>query len=232
MALRSTSITNYATGSTVAVPVPTGAASGDIVVVDVWLESTSVTPTGPAGFTLEASKTITASPANVSLHRFWKRLTGSDTGTYSFTLSAPLNYSAVAAAMTGRASSGSPFGTGGAATATAGSSPGFTTPPAISAASAAAGADALLGISGYDYGDDPTITVTGFTRAVANGDSVYLFTAANISSGAPGSITPAGPSDGYVEILSIMPLDTGGGSSFAASRPRIVNQALTRAAYY
>lgn len=232
MAVRSTSFANYTTASTASITVPSGAASGDIVVVDLWVESSAENPTPPAGFTQEATKSISISGVSASLHRYWKRLTGSDTGTYSFTLSGSLPYMATAAAMTGRASSGSPFGTGGAASSTFGIAGSRSAPGAVSAASAAAAADALLAISGYDFGDDPTVVATGFTRQVANGDGQYLFVNLNMSSGAPGSVTPGGPSDAYIEILSILPLDTGGGGPAAVIPDRRHSQAKRRASNY
>jgi len=66
--------------------VPTGASAGDIVVVVLsrWTNSTAIT--APADFadwgtTYGAG---TGGPSNANLHIFWKRLTGADTGTYTF----------------------------------------------------------------------------------------------------------------------------------------------------
>lgn len=69
---------------TVAIPVPSGASAGDIVVayVGTWNSLSVVSP--PSGFTLIAAiDSGGGSPTRVLV--YWKRLTGSDAGTYDFT---------------------------------------------------------------------------------------------------------------------------------------------------
>src|SRR4051812_32069845 len=75
------------TRTTSAVPVPAGVASGKVVLVHLYTEiSSAITP--PTGFTeLTFSPTPqTSGPHPLTRQRvFWKRATGADTGTYSFT---------------------------------------------------------------------------------------------------------------------------------------------------
>lgn len=69
--------------------VPTGAASGDIAVafLESW-EGTAATPTitPPAGFTQKGSTWASGDGLAIN-SAWWKRLTGADSGTYSFTVS-------------------------------------------------------------------------------------------------------------------------------------------------
>ena len=85
MAFRSSSGIAPGNGNNAAVPVPAGAAAGDIAVVAIYKESTSaITP--PAGFTVKATL-ATSATARGSLHVYWKRLTAADAGSYTFTWS-------------------------------------------------------------------------------------------------------------------------------------------------
>lgn len=69
---------------TVAIPVPSGASAGDIVVayVGTWNSLSVVSP--PSGFTLIAA-IDSGGGAPTRVLAYWKRLTGSDAGTYDFT---------------------------------------------------------------------------------------------------------------------------------------------------
>jgi hypothetical protein len=77
------SILNYGPHSTTSVPVPTGAASGHIAIVDLYSETGTVTSV-PTGFTLEATVVQASNSPPWTHRRYWKRLTGADTGTYDF----------------------------------------------------------------------------------------------------------------------------------------------------
>lgn len=64
--------------------VPAGAQADDVAIVflDLWQTATTITP--PAGFTLLTGFPTTGG-SGVRNYVYWKRLTGADTGTYSFT---------------------------------------------------------------------------------------------------------------------------------------------------
>lgn len=87
VAFRSSSNTgNDADTGTRAPAVPTGAAAGDIVVVVLSRWTTTTAITAPAGFT-DWGTTYgagTGGAGNANIHIFWKRLSGADAGTYSF----------------------------------------------------------------------------------------------------------------------------------------------------
>jgi hypothetical protein len=87
VAFRSSSNTGNDASTTSRAPaVPAGAAAGDVVVVVLtrWTSDSAITaPSGFAdwGTTYPAG---TGGNTNANVHIFWKRLTGADTGTYSF----------------------------------------------------------------------------------------------------------------------------------------------------
>lgn len=113
MAFRSSSSLTPGGVNGAAVPVPSGAASGDIAVVGIYIEDT-VTITPPSGFTLK-SDLATSPVAHGRLAVYWKRLTAADTGTYSFTWTGTPWRGAACALFSGRIASGDPFdGTVGA----------------------------------------------------------------------------------------------------------------------
>jgi peptidoglycan hydrolase-like protein with peptidoglycan-binding domain len=106
---RSTGAGVLGTGTSAAVPVPAGAAVDDIVWVSLYLESTDVV-TPPAGFTLKLNVGA-SSLTRGRIDTYWKRLTGSDTGTYTFTWTNSSVYEGVASAHTGIVRFGDPFET-------------------------------------------------------------------------------------------------------------------------
>lgn len=101
------------TGTSAAVPVPSGIAANVIVTVAVYVENatdaTAVFTSGAAaGFALvpltaggTADTGITNGALRGRLLNFWKRASAADTGTYSFTWTTSSPYEAVAVAHTG-----------------------------------------------------------------------------------------------------------------------------------
>lgn len=107
MAYRSSSIVSLATAASVAPTVPTGTAANDIVVVCVYIENNTKTITPPSGFTQKyGPDSITAEHHT---YWFWKRPTGSDTGSYTFSWTGAEPCQAVAVAFSGRITTGDPF---------------------------------------------------------------------------------------------------------------------------
>ncbi|RYP85914.1 hypothetical protein EKO23_11460, partial [Nocardioides guangzhouensis] len=93
----------YATAANV--PVPSGAAAGDIVVASIATWGGAPAITAPAGFTLKA--TYTGGTDTVRI--YWKRLTAADTGSYQFTWSGGRWSSGHAIAVSGGPSTGDPI---------------------------------------------------------------------------------------------------------------------------
>lgn len=92
VAFRSSSNTgNDANTTTKSPAVPTGAATDDVMVAVVsrWTNTGAFT-TIPAGFT-DWGTTYTSGDGQANLHIFWKRLTGADTGTYTWAWTAGSN---------------------------------------------------------------------------------------------------------------------------------------------
>lgn len=103
------------TTGTPAFAVPASVASGDIIVVYAFIDNAATTISAlPTGFAQ-----CTASPRTVNsggteshvLMAAWKRATGADTGTYSFTLSGSTFVYGQATRYTGAVSSGNPWDT-------------------------------------------------------------------------------------------------------------------------
>lgn len=92
-------------------PVPSGVAADDVVVVTAFVDSTT-TVTGLApGFANAPFSPVTnnAPSGNHMLYVLWKRASGTDTGTYDFTLSGPAFRSVEAIRYTGCVTSGDPW---------------------------------------------------------------------------------------------------------------------------
>lgn len=92
--------------SSINVPVPTGAAAGDIALVSVsrW-ESTNPAITAPSGFT-EITQVVSG-PDKIAI--YWKRLTGADSGNYTFSWSGSQWALGQAMLATGVVASGDPI---------------------------------------------------------------------------------------------------------------------------
>lgn len=97
-------------GTTCNVPVPAGVASGHIILVMLYVETTqAVTP--PSGFTEAPDSPVVVTGAHAhDLRVYWKRASGADSGNYAFTIAAGLAWRmGVALRFTGCVASGVPF---------------------------------------------------------------------------------------------------------------------------
>lgn len=103
----STTAATDAYGSTCAVPVPAGAAAGDIAVVGLvrW-EASNPAVTPPTGFT----QITQAVNGNEKLALFWKRLTAADSGTYTFSWTGSQYAGGQCVLITGGLATGDPVG--------------------------------------------------------------------------------------------------------------------------
>lgn len=191
-----------ASRTTAPIPVPTGAAAGDIAVVGIY-QGTDVATTPPAGF---AAAHVSPHFAASRFAVYWKRLTQADTGTYDFTLSAESWIEAVCALFAGRTTTGNPF----TATSTHMLTPSQSvTLPGV----AAANGDDLMGFGVAFYWGSWTVppdmverhdTATGISLATADG----------VAAGPTGDktfTTTAGASGmkGFLGALSAIPAASG-----------------------
>jgi hypothetical protein len=154
-----------ASGTTHAFAVPASVASGDIIVVAFLAETSTTTITVlPSGFAAAENSPVTntSGTGNHALHVCWKRATGADSGTYSFTVSASVFVYGNAVRYTSCVASGNPWDS---PTAGAGSgSTSQTTCPDVSVTTA--DVDRLLFYAGTNWdGDTGTWTApSGFTQ--------------------------------------------------------------------
>lgn len=168
--------------TTANVPVPaTSVASGLLDMVFFYVEDTE-TVTLPGGWA-EAPDSPVIVTGGFDMHVYWKRPTGSETGTYNFTIAAGLTWrTAVAIRFSGVLGSGSPFDD---------TNPGINTgsvtaTPPISIVTT--GTDRLLVWMGGSFSGSVCSTVTGFTEQADPG-SFAVDTLAQAVAGNSGSIT-------------------------------------------
>lgn len=110
LAVRSFSSTNNGIRANETVPVPSGAAADDVAIVSIsrWQNPTSNPAiTAPANFTQFA--TANTPDNELKVHLFWKRLTSSETGSWSFTWTGTQWTDATAHLVTGAIKTGSPI---------------------------------------------------------------------------------------------------------------------------
>lgn len=172
------------TTTTAAVPVPPGVTSGQVVLVHLYKESTA-TVTPPAGFT-ELTPAPTTTGNVISHHVFWKRATGSDSGTYSFTWTGSAYREAVAERYTGCIASGSPVDAYNGA----GRSSSGTVTPAVTVTTT--GPDRLLVWSGANFASGtwtPPSAGGTWTERYDSGDCLTIATREQATSGSSGSVT-------------------------------------------
>lgn len=88
--------------------VPAGAAAGDVMVAILTRWGTSnPAVTAPSGFSSVGSQVING---DAKMNFYWKRLTGADTGTYTFSWGSPMWSHVHCFCMTGAIASGDPIG--------------------------------------------------------------------------------------------------------------------------
>lgn len=102
-----TGITGTSTAANIGVPA--GVAAGDIIVVVLYNDGTATVSSMPSGFAHATESPQVATSQASKLNVMWKRATGSDAGTYDFTLSASVFREGFAARFMGAAASGDPW---------------------------------------------------------------------------------------------------------------------------
>lgn len=149
-------------GASAAVPVPSGVAANDIIWVSMHKESTA-TVTPPSGFTLYGGAPVALATPGFWNYLYWKRATGADSGTYSFTWTGSVWRTAFAVRVSGCVTTGDPTDVATNAT----NSSASTTTQAVSLTTT--GADRLL-IWLCDLWDVSAYTSpTGYTRPTITG---------------------------------------------------------------
>lgn len=198
----------YQTGQTTSnVTVPAGTAIDQIALVDFWVNPSGITPTPPAGFALHSSVSLAASTRTGTLHRFWKRLSAADSGTYAFTTSSAATQ-AICTLWSGRITTGSPFDTGTGATATATAPSGVTTAvacPNVAITPTVAGVDLVYVVNNWTNVLTSNTITQSFVDAVRNaaaGGEIVAYKA-NQPATATGNVSTSG-TDNWATMLSAL----------------------------
>lgn len=218
----STSGATDAQGTSRTVPVPSGAAAGDIVIVAIemwWDSGTSPAVTWPSGFTEIVNISLTGSGPQ-KLKAAWKRLTGSDSGSYSMSWTGTQWNQAQAICITGALASGDPVDF----TNTATSSSGTSVP---STSGSATGLDMLVHLIANENSATKT-PPTGHTEVQ---DANYLETNYKIATGA-GTQTASGGtlSASTLSLAALIGIKPDAGSSATDLTVAPAAQAMTSTA--
>lgn len=191
-------------GSSASIPVPTGVQEDDIIIAGIYKENTD-SVTRPTGFS-EIGTFPRTTGTVTSLHLFWKRATGNDSGSYSFSWSGSVWRGAAAMRISGVRKTGNPH----EAFDTANRSSNSVTTPAVSVTTL--GPDRLLVWAGTNYADTTWTPPSGFTERY-DGDVLSFATADRSSAGPTGNITGQSANSSYQNafLLALVPESSAGG---------------------
>lgn len=201
----------YGTHTNSAVPVPASVAANDVILAifhqDVSSSNTLVTITAATGFTA-----VTFSPAlqttiseQTGLYLFWKRATGADSGTYSFTHTST-STEAVAIRYTGCVTTGTPLEVLGSAL----SNTAVSTSPAVSGTTTQT--NEMLVYAQNTWGTGAATPPTGFGERYDGASDLEVADKVQASAGATGSVSGTRPSgEGSAFLVGL--LAPGSGSS-------------------
>lgn len=195
-------------GSSRAPAVPAGAAAGDVVIVFVERWGGNPAITAPSGFA-DWGTTYTSGDAASNIHVFWKRLTGADTGSYTFSWTGTLWSHAQAICMTGVIASGTPIEAANGWAGTAGTYGSTSVTTAT-----------IPGLIWKTYNDSSGTHTppTGFTEVQDNdcGSLAYrIGTATGSQTASGGTVTSSSPATAV--LIALSPAAGGGSSSAAAN---------------
>lgn len=178
--------TSDAQDTSLAIPVPAGAVDLDIVLcaMEMWWDS-GVSPvvTMPSGFALAVDMILTGSGPQ-KLKVFWKRLTGSDAGNYTFSWTGTQWRMGHAICLSGAKTSGDLFPSG--ANINTATTAGATNTPTTSLTTAFA--PALVNFVANENAAAQTTSPTSFTE-VQDGDYIHT---SYIIPGSSGSFSASG----------------------------------------
>jgi hypothetical protein len=159
------------TTSTPAFAVPASVASGDIIVIPMFIDGGTATISAMAsGFAHAEGSPVstTGGGTNHALAVVWKRASGADSGTYAFTLSGSTYVAGSAARYTGAVGSGTPFDS---PTSTNTGNTNGTVSPAVSVTTG--GPDRLLIFSATNWTGGAWTPPTSFNERMDTGDQVH-----------------------------------------------------------
>lgn len=205
---------NEAYVSSIAVNVPAGAASGDIVVVGLarW-EATNPAVTLPSGFAAVGAQSVNGSG---KLDIYQKRLTGADAGTYSFSWTGTMWTSIMASAFSGRLAAGDAIAANVAAATGSGTT--FTT---ISVTPAYADPDLAYFVY-TDAGGTHTPPTNFIERSDSDASTHATRDGTGLGVGTFSAASGTGPSSSWIaRLVAIEPAAGGGVVTAIPGRPQL-----------
>lgn len=169
-----------ATAASVAVTYPASLANTDIVIVVLYKENTNAVTVPDGTWTLKNSVSTTAVQHHLI---YWKRCTGGETGTVTFSWTGSVYSGATAHRITGCVTSGDPIEDVNSNF----SNTGVTVTPAVSLASTST--DSLLLWTGSNFAGGNSWTPPGTYTERSDVDIIGDATKDNTAGGATGSVT-------------------------------------------
>jgi hypothetical protein len=215
------------------VAVPASVASGDLIVVSMFVDSTATVSAMPTGFAHAPDSPVAigagATSGKHSLNVMWKRATGADSGTYAFTVSSSVYCNGAAIRYTGAVSSGSPWDVTNSAHQ---DNTGFSTTPAVTVTTT--GTDRLLVFAATNWSGGAWTPPTGFTERRDTGDEVCTTDdLAQAAQGSSGSVTATcAAADRMCAWIGALMATSGGGSTPNPRPVQAASQAVKRAAIF
>ena len=201
-----TAVTNGTTTSC-ALSLPSGFAANDILVAVVFKENTNAFSATPSGFALVTGGRDTNDGYSVDI--YWKRATGSESGSQTFTWSGSVPRSGYLVAISGAITSGNPWDPATLAAWASNSSSGVISANTVTTTVAET---LLLGIYTIDNGGTTWTSGSSMTERIDNGDT-YLQTVDQAAAGATGtkSATPSNVNIRKALLVPLQPAAGGGG---------------------
>lgn len=200
------SLATTGTATSITVTAPSGVQSDDIVLAHVYLEVSNAV-TAPSGFTEVTNSPVNTTATHFVYHRtFWKRSTGSEPASYSFTFSSHNADRAICVQRySGCITSGNPV----EVTAEAFRNSAATTTPAVSLTTS--GADRLIVWSGAIWAVGTWTNPTNYTLRSTGTTNLGVATRTQAVAGSTGSITGSSTASEYSTafILALLPAPSG-----------------------
>lgn len=157
-----------ASGTSHSFAVPSSVASGDIIVIPMFIDGTATISAMASGFDHAEGSPVSITGAGAhSLVLAWKRASGADSGTYDFTVSASAYVAGSAARYTGAVGSGTPFDS--PASANSDNTNGTLSPP-VSVTTG--GPDRMLIFTATNWSGGAWTPPTSFNERMDTGDQV------------------------------------------------------------
>lgn len=210
----------YASHTNTALAVPSGVAANDVILAYVYVDGSNPTISPPTGFTelAFAPAPSTASP-QMMVHVYWKRATGADTGTYTFTHVAA-STQGIALRFTGAITTGTPVEVlGSAANATS-----AATTPAVTGTTSQP-SEMLVWVSAVFNSSTWSTLPSGFTAAANTNGQLNAYKT-QATQGSTGALT-ATAGTANAEVVALVGLLAGTAYAQTPADPEAIGDAAS-----